>query len=103
MTEKKESFVSKEDRPDPKINLDRPVAELTVRDLVEILHVGSHPWIPKTHKDRINELTDLHFADRTFSVGELTKPADYTKISEAHKSVILDYLNTPKLKEKLER
>jgi hypothetical protein len=108
MTEKKEAFVSKEDRPDPKINLDRPVAELTIRDLVEILHVGQHPFIPKTHKDRLNELADLHFADRTFSAGELTKAAEYTKISEVHKSLIVDYVKSlqdvkSKDKDKFER
>jgi hypothetical protein len=67
MTEKKEAFVPNEDRPDPKIALDRPVSELTVRDLVEILY--GHPPIHKTHKDKDRE---AQFALQKFSAAEHT-------------------------------
>jgi len=80
MTEKKEAFVSKEDRPDHKITLDRPVSELTVRDLVEILHVGAHPHLPKTHK--VWGESEGHLAVRNFSTGQYTKTGEYHKILE---------------------
>jgi hypothetical protein len=73
MTEKKEAFVPREDRPDPKITLDRPVSELTVRDLVEILY--GHPPIHKTHKDKDRE---AQFAFQKLSVAEHTVTGAHT-------------------------
>jgi len=100
MAEKKEAFVPKEDRPDPKITLDRPVSELTVRDLVEILYV--HPPIHKTHKDH-KDHQEAQFAFLKLSVAEHTITGEHTKVFETANYPLKQYLDRPKLKENLKQ
>ena len=108
MTDKKEAFVPKEDRPDPEITLERPVSELTVRDLVEILHGSAHRPIFKVQKDRIKEDTDGYYAALDVRKFTATKAAEYPKFLETKPIADLfksynDTVNLGKLKHEVDQ
>src|SRR3989442_15846975 len=93
MAEKKEPFISQEDRPEVKIDPDRPVSELRVRDLEAILVSGALKKF-KDLKFEKEEIKDLKFEKIEHKEGKIEK---YEKLEkyEKHEKFELEPVHKP--------
>ena len=84
---KKEPFVSAEDRPDVRINLDTPLTELTVRDLAAILGQRSQK---DPFEDPLKAFFDKDFPEVAKS-WQTDKPAQWEKPPKFEKNEKLEH------------
>jgi hypothetical protein len=90
MSESKEPFVPREDRPDVSLNPDTPISELRVRDLTAILHSGL-VLKKREFKDFIKD-----FKIEKFEIKEL-KFEKYEKFEKFEKNEKIEFEAIPKL------
>lgn len=109
----KQSFVSKEDRPEVRINLDTPLSELRVRELGSILgflasknpnfEVGKTPIKDFFDKDFPEVAKDWIKDAKTEKIEKPEKPEKFEKLEKLEKHEKLEKLEKYEKHEKLER
>ncbi|HET6975261.1 MAG TPA: hypothetical protein VFI24_02985 [Pyrinomonadaceae bacterium] len=85
--ESKQPFVSPEDRPEVRINLDTPLSELRVRELSAILGslIGKNPF--EVGKTPIKDFFDKPFPETTKDFVKESKPEIFDKAAKFEKPV----------------
>jgi hypothetical protein len=97
--ESKEPFVSPEDRPEVRINLDTPLSELRVRELSSILGslIGKNPF--EVGKTPLKDFFDKPFPETTKDFLKESKPEAFEKPFSFEKPVKFEKFEKGEIKE----
>jgi len=97
--ESKQPFVSPEDRPEVRINLDTPLSELRVRELSTILGslIGKNPF--EVGKTPLKDFFDKPFPETTKDFVKESKPEIFDKPAKFEKPVKFEKFEKGELKE----
>lgn len=101
--ESKEPFVSPEDRPEVRINLDTPISELRVRELTSILGslIGKNPF--EVGKTPLKDFFDKPFPETTKDFIKESKPETFDKPVKFEKPEKFEKFEKDKDKDKNEK
>lgn len=97
--ESKQPFVSSEDRPEVRINLDTPLSELRVRELSTILGslIGKNPF--EVGKTPLKDFFDKPFPETTKDFVKESKPEIFDKPAKFEKPVKFEKFEKGEIKE----
>ena len=97
--ESKEPFVSSEDRPEVRLNLDTPLSELRVRELSTILGslIGKNPF--EVGKTPLKDFFDKPFPETTKDFVKESKPEIFDKPARFEKHVKFEKFEKGEIKE----
>lgn len=97
--ESKQPFVSPEDRPEVRINLDTPLSELRVRELSTILGslIGKNPF--EVGKTPLKDFFDKPFPETTKDFVKESKPEIFDKPAKFEKPVKFEKFEKGEIKE----
>ena len=101
--ESKQPFVSPEDRPEVRINLDTPLSELRVRELSTILGslIGKNPF--EVGKTPLKDFFDKPFPETTKDFVKESKPETFDKQVKVEKPEKFEKFEKDKDKDKQEK